>query len=665
LNYYGSANARQWGFDIFNDHPEVDGLLNGTAQPFVMSYGTQNALYSAPSGPEGNPLTDASMMESYIRLAGNGAVASTGAAGGTILDHMKIFGAKLYDEIFNLNTVALGDAVVRAKNRAISEGAVPDDSLRATNFFGDPATRIARDRDGDLQADYGDCAPDNGALAGMGDLPGEPAGPLTFSDNTTMTWGVASRAAAYNLYRGSTDTVTPWQWNQTCLAATLAQRTYSDATVPSAPGQVRFYLPTGLNTCGEGGNGMVSSGVPRDAAAVACAVGSVDSDGDLINNQDDNCAGMSNSGQEDVDLDNFGDVCDNCPNDFNPDQGDLDGDLIGDACDPDSDNDTVPDVSDNCPLIANLNQANSDTDGWGDACDNCPLTDNQDQADGDNDGIGDVCDNCSSIANPTQSNSDGDALGDACDICPLDPDNDVDGDLVCGNKDNCPAIPNAGQTNTDNDSFGDACDVCINDPNNDVDGDTVCGDLDNCPTIANTTQDDADGDLVGDVCDNCSFANTDQSDLDGDGTGDACSLNVNFQPNSSATPIGYLKDSGGAFSAIKRYGWDGSVDARDRSCDPDLVQGTIIFSAAVRTWEVELPNATYDVTITLRDCASGQTSQRVVVEGVTAVDDANLPAGNLIQVTLPAVVVDGKLSVAIGGAGTNTVINSVEFVRVP
>jgi len=95
------------------------------------------------------------------------------------------------------------------------------------------------------------------------------------------------------------------------------------------------------------------------------------------------------------------------------------------------------------------------------------------------------------------------------------------------------------------------------------------------------------------------------------------------------------------------------------------VQGTIIFSADVRTWEVELPAATYDVTVTLRDCASSQTNQRVIVEGVTAVNDENLPAGNLIQVTVPAVVVDGKLSVAIGGSGSNTVINGMTFVRVP
>ncbi len=80
---------------------------------------------------------------------------------------------------------------------------------------------------------------------------------------------------------------------------------------------------------------------------------------------------------------------------------------------------------------------------------------------------------------------------------------------------------------------------------------------------------------------------------------------------------------------------------------------------------MELPAATYDVTVTLRDCASSQTNQRVIVEGVTAVNDENLSAGNLIQVTVPAVVTDGKLSVSIGGSGSNTVINSVTFVRVP
>jgi hypothetical protein len=55
------------------------------------------------------------------------------------------------------------------------------------------------------------------------------------------------------------------------------------------------------------------------------------------------------------------------------------------------------------------------------------------------------------------------------------------------------------------------CDLsnpCPNDPNDDIDGDGICGDIDNCPNIANTDQSDLDGDGQGDFCDD---------DIDGDG----------------------------------------------------------------------------------------------------------------------------------------------------
>lgn len=65
-------------------------------------------------------------------------------------------------------------------------------------------------------------------------------------------------------------------------------------------------------------------------------------------------------------------------------------------CEPvaplDSDGDLVPDDSDNCPFVANADQADGDADGVGDLCDNCPTTFNPDQADADLDGIGDACD---------------------------------------------------------------------------------------------------------------------------------------------------------------------------------------------------------------------------------------------------------------------------------
>jgi MYXO-CTERM domain-containing protein len=144
----------------------------------------------------------------------------------------------------------------------------------------------------------------------------------------------------------------------------------------------------------------------------------VDTDGDGVNDDKDNCKSVDNAGQVDTDGDGKGDACDtdddgdavlddadNCPKVKNAGQKDSDGDDKGDACDGDDDADGVDDATDNCPAAANADQLDSDGDGEGDACDgdddddgvtdaedNCPLDENVDQADGDDDGIGDVCD---------------------------------------------------------------------------------------------------------------------------------------------------------------------------------------------------------------------------------------------------------------------------------
>ena len=59
---------------------------------------------------------------------------------------------------------------------------------------------------------------------------------------------------------------------------------------------------------------------------------------------------------------------------------------------PDTDGDGVDDVDDNCPETSNADQADQDADGVGDVCDNCPRVPNDDQSDRDLDGVGDACD---------------------------------------------------------------------------------------------------------------------------------------------------------------------------------------------------------------------------------------------------------------------------------
>jgi hypothetical protein len=72
--------------------------------------------------------------------------------------------------------------------------------------------------------------------------------------------------------------------------------------------------------------------------------GCVDSDGDGICDDVDNCVSTPNPGQEDRDGDGVGDVCDNCPDVPNPGQEDSNGNGVGDACEGECDVDSDGDV---------------------------------------------------------------------------------------------------------------------------------------------------------------------------------------------------------------------------------------------------------------------------------------------------------------------------------
>ena len=146
----------------------------------------------------------------------------------------------------------------------------------------------------------------------------------------------------------------------------------------------------------------------------------VDDDGDLVDDEVDNCPYMSNVDQADMDGDGAGDACDEdldgdgtnntddaFPHDAN-ETGDHDGDGIGNEADADDDNDGMNDTDDAFPLdqnettdtdldgIGNNADADDDGDGVADETDNCPYVVNADQADADNDGVGTVCDGAES-----------------------------------------------------------------------------------------------------------------------------------------------------------------------------------------------------------------------------------------------------------------------------
>lgn len=118
------------------------------------------------------------------------------------------------------------------------------------------------------------------------------------------------------------------------------------------------------------------------------------------------------------------------------------------------------------------------------------------------------------------------ALSGAGINCPLDPLEDADGDLVCGDVDDCPTIRNPNQRDVDGDGTGDVCDDCrvlYNPGQDDGDGDDIGDVCDLCPAMYNSAQLDRDVDCALDAQDNClAVFNPTQADQDGDGVGDAC-----------------------------------------------------------------------------------------------------------------------------------------------
>jgi len=70
------------------------------------------------------------------------------------------------------------------------------------------------------------------------------------------------------------------------------------------------------------------------SASLAMAI---DTDGDGIPDEEDNCVDVPNEDQAEFDGDGVGDVCDNCSERANPGQDDCDGDYCGNLCDCDYD----------------------------------------------------------------------------------------------------------------------------------------------------------------------------------------------------------------------------------------------------------------------------------------------------------------------------------------
>jgi hypothetical protein len=135
-------------------------------------------------------------------------------------------------------------------------------------------------------------------------------------------------------------------------------------------------------------------------------------------------------------------------------------------------------------------------------------------------------------------------------------------------------------------------------------------------------------------------------------------VKINFQSRTQGSrevPQGYLPDYGDVFGDRGNgfsYGWtvDKTSSARDRDTHSDQRYDTLNclthYATGVGDWEIELPNATYDVYIVGGDPGYTDQTNSYIVEGIDIIDPTPGADGNYFdEYTVTVTVNDGRLTI--------------------
>ncbi len=143
-------------------------------------------------------------------------------------------------------------------------------------------------------------------------------------------------------------------------------------------------------------------------------------------------------------------------------------------------------------------------------------------------------------------------------------------------------------------------------------------------------------------------------------------IRINFQPATSSVPAGYLVDSGTVYGNRGngyQYGWNvNHTDmVRQRAVNADQRLDTISHFHAGGSWQIAVPNGSYNVFVSIGD-PSYSSSHTINVENVNFWNALNLNTNQFATKTLPVTVSDGNLTVNQGTAGEMmTRINYLEI----
>lgn len=156
-------------------------------------------------------------------------------------------------------------------------------------------------------------------------------------------------------------------------------------------------------------------------------------------------------------------------------------------------------------------------------------------------------------------------------------------------------------------------------------------------------------------------------------SGETAYAKINFQTPTSATPSGYLADTGAVFAARGNglsYGWiggDNTAYTRDRDAvsSPDQRYDTLAHlgfgnpQTYTNTWELAVPAGSYRVRVVAGDPSFTDSYYNILAEGVATVNAA--PTTNWREGTVVVPVTDGRLTISNGPSGQR---NKICFIEV-
>ncbi len=145
------------------------------------------------------------------------------------------------------------------------------------------------------------------------------------------------------------------------------------------------------------------------------------------------------------------------------------------------------------------------------------------------------------------------------------------------------------------------------------------------------------------------------SDADPTSAGTAAGLPLHFDFGSRSSPLapGYTRVPLVAYSAIRGFGWANipGMFWRDRGTPDPLTRDEHLGKDS--TFEVKLPDGTYNVTVTLGDAFYPRTSVSVWAQGTQLASGLSSAAGQFLQPTYHVVIANGRLDLRLTAPTTD------------